>query len=133
MVPDTHAEDNTKSTEKQKFLNITIGMYNIVDGRANRLKLACKRLQRQGVDIGILTETKVNGFYTVLAYGYHIWASKCENKHQGGIALIHRDSEEWHIEDVELFGIRDSIYFFLFVSKVCIEPRTCRLLGSSNN
>ena len=67
-----HIENNTRNIDKKEKSGITIGTYNIVDGRANRLELACKRLQRQGIDIGVLTETKVNGFHTVSAYGYHI-------------------------------------------------------------
>ena len=33
------------STEKQRYRGITIGTLNIVDGRGNRLELACRELQ----------------------------------------------------------------------------------------
>ena len=72
--------------------DIHIGTLNIIDGRGNRLELACKEVASYGIDIGILTETKLNGFHTFNSYGYQITVTKCENQHQGGVALIHKEN-----------------------------------------
>lgn len=96
-------EQQRKETE-EKETNITIGTWNIVDGRGNRLELACNRLKRIGVDIAIITETKLNGYHSTSAYGYSIVATKCENQHQGGVALLYRPSQDWHIENERAFG-----------------------------
>jgi hypothetical protein len=92
-----------KETEG-KETNIAIGTLNIVDGRGNRLEMACNRLARIGVDIAIITETKLNGHHTTSAYGYTIVATKCENQHQGGVALAYRTDQDWHIENEKAFG-----------------------------
>ena len=57
------------STGKRRYKGITIGTLNIVDGRGNRLELACRELQRHGVDIAVVTETKLCGFHTVSSFG----------------------------------------------------------------
>ena len=98
--------DRTKSyrricTRKQR---ITIGTWNIINGRANRLEMACYKLNRHNVDIALLTETKLAGHHTSSAYGYAVSATKCENNNQGGVAFLHRVSDEWHLEDVKSFG-----------------------------
>lgn len=95
----------TQATDKVHLkTDITIGTLNIVDGRGNRLEMACNRLLRHGVDIAVLTEAKLNGFHTSSAYGYNIVATKCKNQHQGGVALLYRANETWHIEDAITFG-----------------------------
>ena len=98
------AASSRRIEEEDEEKSITIGTLNIVDGRGNRLELACNRLNRIGVDICVLTETKLNGFHTTATYGYSIVATKCENSHQGGVALLHRANEDWHIENERTFG-----------------------------
>ena len=71
-----------------KFSGITISTWNIVDGRGNRLELACERLQQLEIDIPILTETKLCGRHTIRSYGYNIIATKCANQNQGGVAIV---------------------------------------------
>ena len=80
--------DGTKNTEHQKLSGVTIGTWNIVDGRGNRFEMACKHLQRHGVDIAFLTETKLKGCHTLHAFDYDIFATKLEGRNQGGIALV---------------------------------------------
>ena len=96
---------STVSAEnKPKFSGITISTWNIVDGRSNRLELACNRLHRHNIDIALLTETKLNGKHTANAYGYSIVSTKCSNPHQGGVTLAYRPSQFWHIESPVTFG-----------------------------
>ena len=76
----------------------------MIDGRGNRLELACNMLQRHEVDIALLTETKLNGKHTVSSYGYDIFATKCKNQHQGGVAIIARTNKNWHLEGFQRYG-----------------------------
>ena len=87
-----------------RSVGIHIGTLNILDGRGNRLEMACRTLQRHGVDIALLTETKLNGRHTGMSYGYEIMSTKCSNQHQGGVALIAQSNQHWHLEGFERFG-----------------------------
>ena len=89
---------------KNKKISLIIGTLNIISVRGNRLELACSTLQKKNVDIAILTETKLNGFHTVNSFGYQIWASKCNNINQGGIALVHKESDNWHLEGIKMIN-----------------------------
>ena len=82
--------DNAQSspTAQQRFSGLNIGTINIIDGRQGRLEMICNTLQRYEIDIGVLTETKLNGFHTINSYGYSIMASKGSNGHQGGLPLL---------------------------------------------
>ena len=97
------AERNFRENEYTKT-NITIGTLNLLDGRGNRLELACKELSNHGVDICITTEIKLKGFHTVKSYGYSITATKCKNVWQWGVAIIYRKGGNWHIEGKRSFG-----------------------------
>ena len=85
-------------TRGTKFTGITIGTLNIVDGRGNRLEMACHELSRHNVDIAVITETKLNGYHTVSSYVYSIVATKTTNQHQGGVAITFRQNRNWHME-----------------------------------
>ena len=67
---------NACGDKQEKPSGINIGTLNIVDGRGNKLELACKTLRRLGLDIVVLTETKLNGYHTVSSYGFSIVATK---------------------------------------------------------
>ena len=95
--------DGTKVREDPKFTGVTIGTWKIVDGRGNRLEMACKQLQRHGIDIALLTETKLNGCHTSHAFEYDIFATKCEGQNQGGVALAFRKDRNWHLESLLRF------------------------------
>ena len=96
-----YSRRHTAATDTSR---ITVGTLNIVDGRNNRLEMACRELKRTGVDIAILTETKLRGYHTVSSYGYEIAATKAAKRNQGGVALLTRKDENWHVEGVKSFG-----------------------------
>ena len=88
-----------KNTSKVKVEStIKLSTLNIIDGRGNRLELACKTLKDNDVDIGILIETKLNGKHTVSSYGYNIAATYCTSKNKGGVAIAVREYKYWHLE-----------------------------------
>jgi exonuclease III len=96
--------DDERKQVKPDTTDVNIGTLNLVDGRGNRLELACKALLRHGIDLCIATETKLNGFHTSSAYGYNIVATKCTNQHQGGVAILYRKNRNWHVESERAFG-----------------------------
>ena len=53
--------------------SLIIGTLNIINGNVNRLELACATLDNIGIDIGLLTETKLNEYHTfqvlIMKYG----------------------------------------------------------------
>ena len=72
---------------------------NIQSGRNTRLETALWALGKMGVDLCFLTETKVtDGIYTQLSSDYHVLATNAMSHHQGGIALVYRDSPYWQVE-----------------------------------
>ena len=75
-----------------------------MDGRNSRLALLCKQIQQHQVDIIVVTETKLNKYFPIFAYGYNIATHVCENTHQGGVTILYKDSKNWHLEDITLFG-----------------------------
>ena len=82
-----------------------IGTLNIVDGRNNRLEMALKAISDLNIDLAILTETKLGEVHTRLASGYDVWCAPVkDNLNQGGVALVHRRSSRWHLEDIKTFG-----------------------------
>ena len=104
-ISNTVRNSNTENTEGfRKFSGITVSTWNIVDGRGNRLELACNCLARLNIDIALLTETKLNGQHTVNSYGYSVFSTKCKNQHQGGVTLVHKTSKFWHIESPASYG-----------------------------
>ena len=69
-----------RHTEGTGTSGITVGTLNIVGGRNNRLEMTCKELEQTGVDIALLTETKLRGYHTILLYGYDIAATKAAKR-----------------------------------------------------
>ena len=57
-------EEKQQTDRRKKTKSINIGTFNIIDGRANRVKMACWHLDRHNVDICFLTETKLDGHHT---------------------------------------------------------------------
>ena len=102
---ETKRESKENYEKTSKVMNINIGTFNIIDGRSNRLEMACWSLDRHNVDICFLTETKLNGLHTSATYGYDVVATKCRNPHQGGVALVSRKSSNWHLEDTRAIGV----------------------------
>ena len=75
-----------------------------MSGRGNRLEMVCRKLQRYKIDVCILTETKLSGFHTIESSDFKIFATKVNNKSKGGVAMIYRKSEFFHIESPKCFG-----------------------------
>ena len=68
------------------------------------MALACQRLKRFNVDITIVTELKVNGFCPTQAEGYQIVATQAASAHKGGVSLVFRRTDAWHVEDAKEVG-----------------------------
>ena len=81
-----------------------IGTLNIIDGRGSRIQMVCNTLHRCKLDIAVLTETKLNGIHAVKSHGHDTQATKCQNQHQGGVALVSRRCKGWHLEGTKTFG-----------------------------
>jgi hypothetical protein len=78
--------------------SITIGTYNIRNGRAGNLEGSLWAMNKMNMDIVLLTETKLtNEQHTKRAFGYDVVATKARSKAQGGVALIYSESEYWTV------------------------------------
>jgi exonuclease III len=80
--------------------------YNIIAGGGNRLKQAMRTMEIMHIDIGILTESKLQeGKHTTRCNGYEIIANDAKSKYQGGVALFYRqNTKTFHVEITKLFG-----------------------------
>ena len=87
--------------------DIRVGTLNIMSGRGNRLEMACKKLRRHKIDICILTKTKLCGYHTIESSGFNVYATKVKNINQGGVAMIYRKSDRYHIESPKCY--RDNV------------------------
>jgi exonuclease III len=71
------------------------------------LEACLKGLEILGIDIAVLTETKiVNEIYTKSAAGYEVFATKAVSTSRGGVALAiwRQRGKQWETEDLERFG-----------------------------
>ena len=89
---------------KPKCEDVRVGTLNIVSGRGNRLEMVCKKLRRYEIDVCILTETKLSGYHTVESSDFRIFATKVTNKSKGGVAMLYRKSEHFHIKSSRCYG-----------------------------
>ena len=95
--PNHHKSKRKVHQDRQKVKlsgGIHIVTLNIMDGRGSRLQIACHEMERHGLDIVLLTETKLSGRHTTHSYGYDIIATKVTNQNQGGVAIISRQHKE---------------------------------------
>jgi hypothetical protein len=59
------------------------------------LAAAAKGLRQMGVGCAVLTETKLtDDWYPKFVLGYRVISSKAASPHQGGVALLWRESED---------------------------------------
>jgi exonuclease III len=73
----------------------SIATWNIRSGRGTGMAAAAKRLHQMGVGCAVLTKTKLtNDRYPKFILGYHVISSKAASPHQGGVALIWKESED---------------------------------------
>ena len=79
-----------------------MGTLNIRDGRSGNLEMACRRIKDLNMDIVMVTETEFShGRHTSLSYGYGVYRTNCNNTNLGGVAIVVRKNDFWHIEDVK--------------------------------
>ena len=84
-----------KPTNKE----IVIGTWHIQSGRSTRLETALRALSIVGVDLCFLTKTKLtNGIHTQFSWGYQVLAINAISHHQGGVALVDKESLYWQVE-----------------------------------
>jgi len=82
---------------------IKIATWDIWDGRNARLETALRALNKMGMDLALLTETKLtDGIYTRYSSGYNVIAPNAVSGRQGGVALVYKDSPYWQVESVEV-------------------------------
>ncbi len=73
----------------------SIATWNIRSGRGTGLAAAAKGLRQMGVGCAVLTETKLsNDRYPKFVSRYQVISSKAASPHQGGVALLWRESED---------------------------------------
>ena len=58
-------------------IDIQVESLNIIHGRGKRLIMACKEVWDVGMNLVLLTETKLNECHTHHAYRFDIYATKC--------------------------------------------------------
>jgi exonuclease III len=112
--PIRHGEDLLHRTGGQQPKpsrppGLNICTYNIQDGHGNGestgLTTAVFALEKAGVDIAILTETKlVDNTYSKDCHGYDIECTPAVSRHQGGIALVSRRTDSWCLEATRHHG-----------------------------
>lgn len=79
--------------------------YNILHGGDSNLEQALDCMKQMNVDMGIMTETKLQGFHTELYEGYQVVATWAKSRSQGGVALFYRrQSKLFHVEGTRKFG-----------------------------
>ncbi len=63
-------------------------------------------MDRMGVDIGFLLETKLTGgIYTHYSSGYSVLASSATSVRKGGIALFWRGDNSNEVEETQIWGV----------------------------
>ena len=88
-LPTTMEPAESKSTNKE----LVIGTWNIQSGRSTCLETVLQVLGIVGVNLCFLTETKLTkGIYTQFFLGYRVLATNAMSHHQGGVALVYRES-----------------------------------------
>ena len=104
MVGDASGVD-TVVTCPDESPSIAVATYNIRSGRAGGLESALRAMAATGVDLGILTETKItDGIYTRFSSGYQVQATEAASAWQGGVALFWRESQRFVVEDTRVWG-----------------------------
>ena len=67
-------------------------------------------MAQANVDLGVFQETKLtDGIYTRWSSDYHVHATDAPSTHQGGVALIYRDSDLFQVEAMDLHKAYDAM------------------------
>ena len=73
--------------------------------------MASKALEESGIDIGVLDETRLDGYHTSFCEGYNVIATKASSI-QGGVAILIMESEHFQVEGIQTHG-ENSISFYI--------------------
>lgn len=86
--------------------SIRIGTYNACSTRGESLELLLKAIRPMALDICLLTETRLQGFHTLFAQNFEVFATRCSTSTTGGVTLLHRVSKNpsWHLESQRTHG-----------------------------
>jgi exonuclease III len=98
LVQDDVVYDQNSPDWQHDFLGfITL---NIWCGRYSNLNVALRTMHQMRVDVGILTETKIdNDMYMWDCCDYTVFASHAKSNSQGGVALFYQtENNRWSIE-----------------------------------
>jgi exonuclease III len=89
---------------------------NIRYGRCSNLNVALRAMHQMRVDLGILTETKIdNDMYTRDCCGYTVFATHAKSQFQGGVALFYQTTNScWCVEGEMAHG--PNVISFVLVS-----------------
>lgn len=81
-----------------KLPGVTLATHNIQDGRTSRLVPVCRTSKAQHIDIAVLTKLRIpesNPIHAHRCSDRNIFATHTTTDNQGGLALVHRDSRIW--------------------------------------
>jgi hypothetical protein len=86
---------------KQPSSLMKICTYNIITGHNNQLEQVMRCIKEMNIDMGILTETKLQGKHSTQCEGYDIIATKARSSSQGGVALVYRRLDLFHVKGTQ--------------------------------
>ena len=97
-IDDTPVFDRTSPDWTHSFLRLIT--LNIRCGRYSNLNVALRTMHQMRIDLGILTETKIdNDMYTRDCCGYTVFATHAKSQFQGGVALFYQtENSRWCVE-----------------------------------
>ena len=101
----TRGRYDREEKKRKRKETVAIGTWNIRDGRGGGIESACRALEASNVDVCVMQESKIVGnIYTRLSAGYSVVCSKAGSSHQGGVALCHRENENFEVEEHRFHG-----------------------------
>lgn len=88
---------------------LAMGTYNARSARGESLELLLAALSPMNLDICVITETNLQGYHTLEAQGFEVFATSVSNPRVGGVAILFRSMDKnkqrnWHIESPMCHG-----------------------------
>jgi exonuclease III len=86
---------------------LRLGTLNVRSAQQGNLEGTLKGLEVLGIDICLLSETKLSDDkFTKAAFGYDVYATKAKSSSQGGVALAIKQArgKDWDTEDLQRYG-----------------------------
>ena len=81
---------------------ISLGTYNIRNGRNRGLDLALRGMSQANMDLAIFQETRLTDrIYTRGSAGYSVVATDTPGRHHGRVAVFHRPAPQFAVEAVQ--------------------------------